>query len=78
MKMTQQTTKTSKGDPRPSRQPRLTGPAYKMPKRVKTLLSRITDPLMRSHYKRMMIDAHVTALCHAAEAAKKKDKKSAE
>lgn len=74
----QQTVKTTKGDPMPPRQPRMTGPTYKMPKRIKTVLATIADPQMRGHYKRMMIDAHVTALRHAAEAAKKKDKNKQE
>jgi hypothetical protein len=72
----QQYTKTQKGDPQTPRQVPVTGPTWKMPKTVKALLTTFTDPHQRGHYKRMMIDAWHTQQKHAAENAKKRDKKS--
>lgn len=67
---------TQKGESQPSRQPRLTGPTFRLPKSVKAAMTTITDPHARGHFKRMMIDAWVTQQRHAAELAKKKDKKA--
>ena len=65
-----------KGDPQTPRKPRLTGPTWKMPKSVKASLSMIVDPVARAHFKQMMIDAWATQQRHAAENAKKKDRKN--
>lgn len=67
---------TQKGDPATPRQPRLTDKNYRMSKANKRILTTYVDPVARAHYKHMIIDAHVTALKHAAESAKKRDKKS--
>ena len=66
--------KQGKGDPQTPRQAPLTGPTYKMPKRIKALLATFAEPHLQGHYRRMMLDAHVTAIKHAAESAKKKSK----
>lgn len=65
-----------KGDSQPARKAPITNQNYKMPKMVKYALSTIVDPHARGHYKRMMMEAHVTALRHAAEIAAKKNKKN--
>ena len=67
---------TQKGDSQTPRTPRDTNATYKMPKSVKTLMSTLVDAHARGHFKRMMIGAHVTALKHAAESAKRRDKNS--
>lgn len=67
-----------KGDPQTPRQPRLTDKNYRMSKANKRLLTTFVDASARAHYKHMLIDAHVTAIKHAVELAKKRDKKSVE
>lgn len=77
MATTQKTTTTTKGDPQTPRQATHTSATYRLPNKYKPLIASIADPQMRGHYRRMLIDADVTAAKHAIEAAKKKDKKSA-
>jgi hypothetical protein len=64
-----------KGDPQTPKSPALTGPTYRLPSSVKTMLSTIRDPQLRAAWKNSMIEAYAWDQKLQLELSKKKDKK---
>lgn len=60
----------------PLRKTRSTGPTYRMPGSMKTLLSTEVDPSARAQFKRMLIEAGAYAQEMAIQMAKRKEKKA--